>query len=251
MDVRGKGRTGKREDLVASEVPHASVGVSRTGPVLLWFRRDLRLTDNPPSTAPAEPDARSSRSSCSMTISPATDRWAGLPGAILQCRAAFRALDDTYRTGQPLPGVHTVLATLPPGRVRRRNRRTIGAARPGGLAGQRSARRLAAALQHPRLGSGSPRGVAARRSGRTQEVRCLSRRPSRELPRGSRPSRRDGHQPAIAPFAFRGDRTPADCSRPGRDSRTGPGRLPARGRLARVQSPPAVPSPRNGIGESA
>ena len=47
MDVRGKGRTGRREDLVAGEVPHASVGVSRTRPVLLWFRRDLRLTDNP------------------------------------------------------------------------------------------------------------------------------------------------------------------------------------------------------------
>ena len=43
----------------------------------------------------------------------------------------------TIRTGQgsPLPGFHTVLATLPPGGVRRRNRRTIGAARPGGLAG--------------------------------------------------------------------------------------------------------------------
>ncbi|MCY4120968.1 MAG: deoxyribodipyrimidine photo-lyase, partial [Acidobacteria bacterium] len=46
MDVRGKGRTGRREDLVAGEVPHATVGVSRTRPVLLWFRRDLRLADN-------------------------------------------------------------------------------------------------------------------------------------------------------------------------------------------------------------
>ena len=44
MDVREKGRTGRGE---ASEVPQASVGVSRTRPVLLWFRRDLRLTDNP------------------------------------------------------------------------------------------------------------------------------------------------------------------------------------------------------------
>ena len=175
----------------------------------------------------------------------------GRGAPVLQRGAAVRALDRPHADGRALPGFHALLAPMPETGLRAGRGRRAAPSAAGRLARKRRAGRLAAPPDRAGLGLRPARRLAAGRGGRPFAARTACEAACLRLCGRTRVPGRAGHGDALAASAFRRGRAPAG-GRGGRPGRTRQRRpcLPAPGRLARVQLPPAVPQSRHGLGQS-